>query len=69
MAAYCPPALRYLHTCNHLPICSPARVLLYAQVAAINERFVEARDEIEYAKEDAETVYFNESAEVPLNRV
>ena len=27
----------------------------------MNEKFVEARDEIEYAQEDAETVYFNES--------
>jgi hypothetical protein len=25
--------------------------------------FVEARDEIEFAKEDAETTYFNESAD------
>lgn len=27
----------------------------------INDLFVEARDEIEYAQEDAETVYFNDS--------
>ncbi|KAK9826661.1 hypothetical protein WJX74_008471 [Apatococcus lobatus] len=27
----------------------------------VNEKFVEARDEIEYAQEDAETLYFNES--------
>jgi hypothetical protein len=32
-----------------------------AQVDAINELFVAARDEIEYAQEEAETVYFNES--------
>ena len=28
----------------------------------INEKFAEAREEIEFAREDAETVYFNESA-------
>jgi hypothetical protein len=32
-------------------------------VDRINELFAEAREEIENAKEDAETVYFNESAE------
>ncbi|KAF6251863.1 hypothetical protein COO60DRAFT_1274683 [Scenedesmus sp. NREL 46B-D3] len=32
------------------------------QVDAINEKFVEAREEIDIAREDAETVYFNESA-------
>lgn len=32
------------------------------EIDAINDLFVEARDEIDYAKEDAETVYFNESA-------
>lgn len=31
------------------------------EIESINELFVEARDEIDYAKEDAETVYFNES--------
>ncbi|KAL4433253.1 hypothetical protein ABPG77_003301 [Micractinium sp. CCAP 211/92] len=31
------------------------------EIESINELFVEARDEIEYAMEDAETVYFNES--------
>lgn len=31
------------------------------QLETVNEKFVEARDEIEYAQEDAETVYFNES--------
>lgn len=33
------------------------------QVDEINDKFVEARDEIEYAAEDAETVYFNESCD------
>ncbi|KAL6765129.1 hypothetical protein V8C86DRAFT_3128282 [Haematococcus lacustris] len=32
-----------------------------ADVEAINALFSEAREEIEYAKEEAETVYFNES--------
>lgn len=29
----------------------------------INDLFVEARDEIEYAHEEAETIYFNESCD------
>jgi len=29
----------------------------------INDKFVEARDEIEFAAEDAETTYFNDSYE------
>lgn len=33
------------------------------QVNYINEKFAEAREEIEFAREDAETVYFNDSAE------
>jgi hypothetical protein len=33
------------------------------QVDRINEKFAEAREEIEIAKEDAESVYFNESCE------
>mmetsp|Transcript_27972 Transcript_27972/g.53237 ORF Transcript_27972/g.53237 Transcript_27972/m.53237 type:complete len:149 (-) Transcript_27972:205-651(-) len=33
------------------------------EVDKINEKFAEARDEIECAMEDAETVYFNESAQ------
>jgi len=33
------------------------------EVDRINERFAEAREEIEIAKEDAESVYFNESCE------
>lgn len=32
------------------------------QIETLNNQFVEARDEIEYATEDAETTYFNESA-------
>ena len=31
------------------------------QIDILNDKFVEARDEIEYAEEDAETTYFNES--------
>jgi hypothetical protein len=31
------------------------------QVDDVNDAFVAARDEIEYAKEDAESTYFNES--------
>ncbi|WIA18724.1 hypothetical protein OEZ85_003417 [Tetradesmus obliquus] len=34
-----------------------------SEVDTINEKFAEAREEIEFAREDAETVYFNESAE------
>lgn len=37
-------------------------MLLLLQVNIINEKFAEAREEIEFAREDAETVYFNESA-------
>eukprot|EP00242_Pyramimonas_sp_CCMP2087_P005204 CAMPEP_0198197838 /NCGR_PEP_ID=MMETSP1445-20131203/1406_1 /TAXON_ID=36898 /ORGANISM="Pyramimonas sp., Strain CCMP2087" /LENGTH=155 /DNA_ID=CAMNT_0043867239 /DNA_START=59 /DNA_END=526 /DNA_ORIENTATION=- len=33
------------------------------EIDVINSKFTEARDEIEDAAEDAETVYFNESAE------
>ena len=40
------------------PESHPARAL---QIDTINQLFVSARDEIEYAKEDAETVYFNDS--------
>jgi len=36
------------------------RVLPF-QIDELNDKFVEARDEIEYAQEDAETTYFNES--------
>lgn len=38
-----------LYTCN-------SRMRLSPQVDALNEKFAEARDEIEYAQEDAETV-------------
>eukprot|EP00879_Flechtneria_rotunda_P010502 GHRR01010978.1.p1 GENE.GHRR01010978.1~~GHRR01010978.1.p1 ORF type:complete len:139 (+),score=35.66 GHRR01010978.1:253-669(+) len=31
------------------------------EVDIINQKFAEAREEIEFAREDAETVYFNES--------
>ena len=37
------------------------RAVLPMQIDAINDRFVEARDEIETARDDAETTYFNES--------
>ena len=36
-------------------------LLSCVQIDAINDKFVEARDEIDYAKEDAETTYFDES--------
>eukprot|EP00854_Cymbomonas_tetramitiformis_P013692 gene13692-16180_t len=39
------------------------RTIVLPQIDAINDKFAEARDEIEMATEDAETVYFNESAE------
>lgn len=39
------------------------------EIESINELFVEARDEIEYAKEDAETVYFNESCDTARKAV
>eukprot|EP01026_Neomeris_dumetosa_P072657 TRINITY_DN74055_c0_g1_i3.p2 TRINITY_DN74055_c0_g1~~TRINITY_DN74055_c0_g1_i3.p2 ORF type:complete len:133 (-),score=22.91 TRINITY_DN74055_c0_g1_i3:227-583(-) len=34
---------------------------LQSEIDGLNDKFAEARDEIELAKEDAETVYFNES--------
>lgn len=40
-----------------------------AEVDIINEKFAEAREEIDFAREDAETVYFNESAEVARSAV
>ncbi|KAF8064647.1 hypothetical protein HT031_003448 [Scenedesmus sp. PABB004] len=40
-----------------------------AEVDLINEKFAEAREEIEMARDDAETVYFNESAELARNVV
>lgn len=45
--------LRHFATIEHLQ----------SEIDAINDKFVEARDEIEYAQEDAETVYFNDSAQ------
>ena len=39
------------------------------QLETVNEKFVEARDEIEYAQEDAETTYFNESHETAKEAV
>lgn len=35
--------------------------MVTAQQDEVNDLFTAARDEIEYAKEEAETVYFNES--------
>ena len=34
---------------------------LSRQIDAINDKFAEARDEIDYANEDAESTYFDES--------
>ncbi len=34
-----------------------------ADVETINEKFTEARDELEYAKEEVGTVYYNEAAQ------
>eukprot|EP00873_Tetraselmis_striata_P006936 jgi/Tetstr1/427200/TSEL_017388.t1 len=42
---------------------------LQDKVDQLNDLFVEARDEIEFATEDAETVYFNESAEAARKAV
>lgn len=42
------------HSCSVCIICP--------QINYINEKFAEAREEIEFAREDADTVYFNESA-------
>lgn len=39
------------------------------QVDTLNDLFVTARDEIEYAQEDAETTYFNESHKVAKDAV
>jgi len=39
------------------------------QIDQLNEKFVEARDEIEYAQEDAETTYFNESHKLARDSV
>ena len=45
----------------HCSICS--------QIDELNDKFVEARDEIEYAQEDAETTYFNESHKLAKDSV
>ncbi|GIL73295.1 hypothetical protein Vretimale_4880 [Volvox reticuliferus] len=39
------------------------------QMNAVNELFAEAREEIEFAKEEAETVYFNESVQTARRAV
>ena len=40
-----------------------------SQIDELNDKFVEARDEIEYAQEDAETTYFNESHKLAKDSV
>ncbi|KAG1662068.1 hypothetical protein FOA52_005315 [Chlamydomonas sp. UWO 241] len=42
---------------------SSLQVEIDKEVEAINNLFVEARDEIEFAAEDSETTYFNDSVE------
>ncbi|PSC70456.1 late embryogenesis abundant [Micractinium conductrix] len=42
---------------------------MQSEIDSINDAFVEARDEIEYAKEEAETVYFNESCDTARQAV
>ncbi|GIL73294.1 hypothetical protein Vretifemale_3505 [Volvox reticuliferus] len=39
------------------------------EMNAVNELFAEAREEIEFAKEEAETVYFNESVQTARRAV
>lgn len=39
------------------------------QIDELNDKFVEAREEIEYAQEDAETTYFNESHKLARDSV
>ena len=39
------------------------------QIDKLNDKFVEARDEIEFAEEDAETTYFNESHKLAKDSV
>lgn len=51
------------------PFSSISKESYESQVDALNEKFAEARDEIEYAQEDAETTYFNESAETARTAV
>ena len=46
-----------------------AHVYAPSQIDELNDRFVEARDEIEYAQEDAETTYFNESHKLAKDSV
>jgi hypothetical protein len=63
--------VRYPRICVIKPPSSPSPPLslpllpppLLLQVDAVNQLFGEARDEIEFAKEEAETVYFNESVQ------
>lgn len=44
-------------------------VCVSSQIDELNDKFVEARDEIEYAQEDAETTYFNESHKLAKDSV
>lgn len=63
-AAPCFVTTHHLHPLpSPLPPSPPTPPPPSRQVDRINELFAEAREEIENAKEDAETVYFNESAE------
>eukprot|EP00750_Incisomonas_marina_P002415 INCI12290.1.p1 GENE.INCI12290.1~~INCI12290.1.p1 ORF type:complete len:158 (-),score=37.38 INCI12290.1:577-1050(-) len=56
--------LRRTHVCGHLSDVRTFSVMpegdLRKRVEAINEKFVEAREEIEYALEEEGTVYFEE---------
>lgn len=54
--------------CPHSPPPALAPLLL-TQIDIVNELFAEAREEIEFAKEEAETVYFNESVKTARKAV
>ena len=48
---------------------SSVQCKIWLQIDDLNDKFVEARDEIEYAQEDAETTYFNESHKLAKDSV
>lgn len=52
-----PPSSSFKLLCRSVVTLEQAQ----GQIDELNDKFVEARDEIEYAQEDAETTYFNES--------
>ena len=56
-------AQRPLETMYHAALrdCMYLNAVLLLQIDTINDKFVEAREEIETARDDAETTYFNES--------